>query len=853
MKNTINILLGAVLLVFPSSYVLAEKADQVEEVIVTAQKREASLQDTPIAITAFNETTLEQKGVYNFFDIGHSVPNLLINKQPASNNNAGFSIRGFSSGETQLLMDPKVAVYLDGVYLARMTGQVFEIIDLERIEVLRGPQGTLYGRNSIGGAVNIISKAPSGEFAFKGKLSAGDFGLKQFSASLDTEKVGALSAKLSVTSTERDGYMKNDVDASINPYSELGNDDRQGYRLALRLDQDNWTLDFVYDNEESESVAMPFQMTYVGAMQVMLGGKEFSSLQTRIGSNPLDRKTHFELDRVGPEYVEQKGQTLTLNAELTESVSAKVIAAHREYDSNPTGTDLDDGAFTFHTGGVGINNFPPYTMGFPLFHAENSEKWQEQDSFEIQIIGELEKLKYVLGAYTFEEEVWETNPQYFSLPGPFLAGSSPATCGAPPFSTLGLCNFGATAPLGAPLFVYGGETESTAFFVHLDYSLNDALSVQLGVRYTEDEKSAHMTHTNLLARQQGLRNAFGNIPSGAPGVSLLAALQASGTLPGNWPYDLPFKDEDEWDNTSGEFALIYSPSDNLTYYGKYTTGYNSGGFNARTNGLLSTNTGIPGVDLYEPLFYLPFDEETVESIELGLKATLMDNKLQLNLALFTIDGEDMQQAEFIADASGATSRTANTGEETHDGFEIEVVYVPSPGLIINFGYGETEVDIKSYPYRCTAAACAGLGIYGQVLDGTNAAQMAQIGKNPAKKGFAGDGSATLGIQYETNPTDLGVLIYRVDLNWRDDVAFHPFDYGPLFGPDGEAHTLVNARITLTDMTATIGDGSLELALWGKNLTDEEYVNWGINFGGLGFAGGVFNEPRTVGIDAVVRF
>ena len=143
MKNTINVLLGVVLLIFPSSYVIAEKADQVEEIIVTAQKREASLQDTPIAITAFNETGLEQRGVYNFFDIGHSVPNLLINKQPASNNNAGFSIRGFSSGETQLLMDPKVAVYLDGVYLARMTGQVFEIIDLERIEVLRGPQGTL--------------------------------------------------------------------------------------------------------------------------------------------------------------------------------------------------------------------------------------------------------------------------------------------------------------------------------------------------------------------------------------------------------------------------------------------------------------------------------------------------------------------------------------------------------------------------------------------------------------------------------------------------------------------------------------------------------------------------------------
>ena len=853
MKNFIVTFLALIFVTFTSNFLYAEKTEQVEEIIVTAQKREASLQDTPIALTAFNETTLEQKGVYNFFDIGHSVPNLLINKQPASNNNAGFSIRGFSSGETQLLMDPKVAVYLDGVYLARMTGQVFEIIDLERIEVLRGPQGTLYGRNSIGGAVNIISKAPSGEFAFKGKLSAGDFGLKQFSASLDTEKVGTLSAKFSVTSTERDGYMTNDVDSSINPYRELGNDDRQGYRLAFRIDEDNWSLDYVFDKEDSESVAMPFQMTYVGDMQVMLGGKEFSSLKTRIGSNPLDRKTHFELDKVGPEYVEQEGQTLTFNMELAEGVSGKVIAAHREYTSNPTGTDLDDGAFTFHTGGVGINNFPPYTMGFPLFHAENSDKWQEQDSFEIQIVGESNKLKYVLGAYIFEEEVYETNPQFFSLPGPFLAASSPATCAAPPFSSLGLCNFGATAPLGAPLFIYGGETESTAFFAHLDYSLNDALSVQMGVRYTEDKKSAHMTHTNLLARQQGLRTAFGNIPSGAPGLSLLDALIAGGTLPANWPYDLPFRDNDAWDNTSYEFSLVYEPNDNLMYYGKFATGYNSGGFNARTNGLLSTSTGIPGVDLYEPLFYLPFDEETVEEFELGMKATLLENKLQINLAIFQIDGEDMQQAEFIADASGATSRTANTGEESHDGFEIEVVYIPSPGLMINLGYGETEVDIKSYPYRCTAAACAPLGIFGQVLDGTNAAQMAQIGKNPAKKGFSGDGSAILGIQYETNPTSVGTLIYRLDVSWRDKVAFHPFDYGPLFGPDGEAHTLVNARITLTDMTATIGDGSLELALWGKNLTDEEYVNWGINFGGLGFAGGVFNEPRTVGIDAVVRF
>ena len=117
MNKLIKLILITTLSITSFGYLSAQKTEQVEEIIVTAQKRESSLQDTPIAITAFNESTLEQKGVSNFYDIGHSVPNLLINKQPASNNNAGFAIRGFSSGETQLLMDPKVAVYLDGVYL----------------------------------------------------------------------------------------------------------------------------------------------------------------------------------------------------------------------------------------------------------------------------------------------------------------------------------------------------------------------------------------------------------------------------------------------------------------------------------------------------------------------------------------------------------------------------------------------------------------------------------------------------------------------------------------------------------------------------------------------------------------
>ena len=148
----------------------------LEEILVTAQRRETLLQETPVAVTTFSEDAVEEIGIFDITDISAMAPNTVFNKQPSSNSNTSIAIRGVGSGETSLMVDPKVGVYIDGMYMSKTVGGVFDIIDIESIEVLRGPQGTLFGRNSSGGALNITTAKPSGEFNLKAQASMGNDG-----------------------------------------------------------------------------------------------------------------------------------------------------------------------------------------------------------------------------------------------------------------------------------------------------------------------------------------------------------------------------------------------------------------------------------------------------------------------------------------------------------------------------------------------------------------------------------------------------------------------------------------------------------------------------------------------------
>ena len=381
----------------------------LEEVVVTAERREAGLQDTPIAVTAFTSERIEALGIRDVTDLGSYAPNTNIQKQPSSNSNMSIYIRGVGSGETSLLVDPKTSFYLDGVYISKTVGGVFDIVDLERIEVLRGPQGTLFGRNSSGGAVNVTTARPGGELYVKAEATMGNDGLQRYQASVDFPQLfDMLSVRVNGAIEEYDGWADNsfegdsiEVDGvSYQLEQDLGAEDNEAYRIALRLEPtDNLTLDYSYDKTDNTGVPAPFQIVEVKDSLFngfsttpfpfeFLGGELFQQMAATVG-DPQDRREDFELDGVTEEWLEVEGHTFEAAWDL-DTVTLKYIFGDRETDSGYGSTDLDGGNYFAPDALYGdlAGEVPPGTpIPKPGFLAAIDEGTIEVTSHEFQIIG----------------------------------------------------------------------------------------------------------------------------------------------------------------------------------------------------------------------------------------------------------------------------------------------------------------------------------------------------------------------------------------------------------------------------------------------------------------------------------
>lgn len=789
----------------------SSRATTLEEVIVTAQRREESLQDTPIAVTAFTADKLADLGVYDVSEIGSYAPNVSIQKQPSSNGNMGIFIRGIGIGETSLLADPKVGFYLDGVFLGKSVGAVFDIVDLERIEVLRGPQGTLFGRNTTGGAMNVTTVKPSGEFHVKAEASMGRFGSSRFGATVDLPAFGPVAAKVSAVKTDTDGWADNDFPGSE---SDLASEDNKAYRIALTWQAaDSLTIDYSYDKTDNEGAPAPFQITkvkdsiYNGISTTptdfqLLGGELYQQMAATIG-DPQDRRTQYNLDAVSDELLEVDGHNLTVAWELGD-ITLKYIGAYRETDQTYDSTDLDGGAYIvpdlFYGGGA-----PVLTPGF-IAAIPTGEL--EQTSHEFQIIGSAfdDKLYFTGGLFLYDQEVNQENPQTFALPINFVLGAdgtgSPLFAG---YEEAGLCvDVGGgqafcqgsqrlPLPFGAPGadpnlngmvdFIYGQESESWAVYGQATYSLTEQADLTLGLRYTEDEKDAFLFNENIghVARADQLTG------------------------------------DESWDNLSYLVNLSYRIGSDASIYAKYSTGYNGGGFNARA--------------LTDAAFTTPYEEEEVESYEVGLKSEWFDNRLRFNVAAFFNSYTDIQLAQFEAGSGGASSTIVNAGEGTYQGVEFDIVAVPLDGLTLDLTYGYLDAEFDEYLARDPATDME--------IDISDAATVTHAPKH----------TLAFGAQYDFEPFAFGVLSARLDVQYKDEFVFHAFQNQFDAADD---RTMINGRLSLNEIS--LGDTSkLRVSVWGKNLSDEEYRNWGIDFGSLGYAGAVFGEPRSYGIDVVYNF
>ena len=340
----------------------------IEEIVVTAQKREESLQDTPISIAAFSARDLENKGISGLTDLRAQVPNLQLTPFPNNAATTQIFMRGVGLADDQITQDGGVAVYMDGVYVARSQGLAMEVADLERIEVLRGPQGTLYGRNATGGAINFITRKPDlGDFGFKGQVTIGNYDNRRFKAAVNIPVGETIAARLSYVNQKQHGFIRNPGTG----IDRWGDKDREAMRAdVLWQPSDRFSLRYSYDRTEIGDT--PYYVALSPLHPLVLDRPEAGS--------PLVRD-------VLPNDITSQGHSLTAEYEVSDALTVRSITGYRKLDNFQNQDYL--------TGALGPN---------PL-QKNSSRAKQDQWSEEVQLIGDTldGALQYVAGFYYFKE------------------------------------------------------------------------------------------------------------------------------------------------------------------------------------------------------------------------------------------------------------------------------------------------------------------------------------------------------------------------------------------------------------------------------------------------------------------
>ncbi len=436
------------------------RSTTIGEIVVTARKREESLQETPISITVFSGADLEDRSLTSLSEIGNFTPNLSFGSTGVgSSDSARVHIRGIGQTDFIITTDPGVGIYVDGVYMARSFGSLFDLLDIERVEVLRGPQGTLYGKNTIGGAVNVVTQKPEAEFGGYAKVTGGRFGRIDGKVSVNVPLVeNKLSARVSGMTLNNDGFAKNLFDGS-----PLSDDETLAARGALRFTPNEsldieLAADVTRKRAHSENVKLvAFNPT--GALVVPINFFLGPLGPAQILADPYATNGDFS----GPNNVNDLnafGASLTINWDINENVSAKSITAYREVDT-AFGADQDG---------------TPVAIGHTLDRVK-----QEQFSQEFQLIGTSfdGRLDWVTGIYFISEQANEFNDVDL-VPGLFPI-------------------------IGLDITIdVENKTQNVSYagFFQGTYQLTDRLSTTLGVRYTYEEKEYFANH---IHSQSGIR------------------------------------------------------------------------------------------------------------------------------------------------------------------------------------------------------------------------------------------------------------------------------------------------------------------------------------------------------------
>ena len=613
------------------------QAGALEEVVVTARKREESLQDTPIAISAFSAAALERQQIGSTEDLDQIAPNLqFASYGPLTGNNSAAQvyIRGIGQSDGSSGVDPGVGLYIDDVYMGRSVGGVLDFRDIANVQILRGPQGTLFGRNTIGGAVLLTTTLPGEEFGGTARVGFGDDNLYEGFVAVDVPIADRLAARFSVGARQRDGYVTRVFDGL-----DLGNEDTYTVQSSLNWrPNDSITLTLRGDYTKEDEHGSPFVFAAINESQVFPAaistgagcpGATFPppSVPQDIVDPRCANDATWDLGKYrnggnapARSTLENWGVSGTLRWELSDTFSLKSITAYRELDWSGS-RDADN-------------------TGLLVLHTDYSSSG-DQFSQELQALVETERLRGVIGAFYFEESVDDLLLVPFAAPPPLVA--SGAVPGSLDYQRALIDN------------------DNFALFTQWTFDVTDALSLTAGVRYTEETKGIEIISFTVtpLTAPLVIPSTLNTPLVAGPGLNIIPR---------------PF--ENKYESTTGSASIQYRWNESVMTYLSWSQGFKSGGFNQRYNQAPPDNLPVA------------FDEEKAETIEFGIKTEIGAN-LRVNAAVFTTDYDDMQLTYRL----GIVPLLFNAGKSTIEGAEVELTYAPG-GLIVeaSAGYLDNEFD-----------------------------------------------------------------------------------------------------------------------------------------------------------------
>jgi outer membrane receptor protein involved in Fe transport len=793
---------------------VAQEAQQdesraIETIVVTAQKREQSLQDVPIVVTAVSEQLLQDTGVKDIKDLTLLTPGLIVTS--TSNETVTTArIRGVGTVGDNPGLESSVGVVIDGVYRPRNGVSFGDLGELERIEVLKGPQGTLFGKNTSAGVINVVSKKPTFDFGSNVELTAGNYGAMEGAASINGGISETVAGRLYAAYRERDGLL--DIDRGPGPRTEDEDGDRKYYTVRGQLlfkPSDALDIRLVgdyTDRDENCCAAPQAVLTPVAGVLAVL-----NALQPGSVTNPADpfaRVAHS--NRSTEQSITDEGASLEINWDLDALGGSTLtsITAWRDWETT-NGQDSD------------------FTTVDILYRDPDGDFGNEfqQISEELRIAGESDRLNWLFGVFYADEDLDSKNQliygnQFFSYFNGLLQGALPAALAPAYAGGLGTRD------------VYSQNSSSWALFTNDSFRFTDALELTVGLRYTNESKDldTHYVNEHGGVGCTALRNAVPGLPPAAvPTVIGIGCATYADPIYNNVTSSQSL-DENEW---SGTAKLAYRFSPDVMAYASYARGYKAGGFNLdreRTgNPALAPNPANPAATAID--LDTAFAKELVDSYELGLKTQWADNSVLLNAAVFYQDYTDFQLNTF----TGIQFVVTSLPQVTSQGVDLDLIWrTPLEQLSLQGGVTYAETEIKDFG---------------------SAINFFRPERENDRLSFAPEWSGSLSATFE-QPIGASLLL-RANLGAKYTSEYNT---GSNLDPRKiqDAMTLVNARIGFG-----ANDERWMIEAWAQNLTDEEYYQVAFDATLQGSSASVplptstidafLGAPRTYGLTARFKF